>query len=110
MATATYHLMEKAEWFKHKDLFHPQYGSHYIDLPSGKVLVAATFGTEASEEHFLATAHKDSLPHPVWEGTQKISASQAGELSHMGITTDHTVLDVARAAAKIHPKLKLRTF
>jgi hypothetical protein len=46
----------------------------------------------------------------VFEGTQKIAASQAAELSHMGITTEHTVLDVVRAAAKIHPQLKLRTF
>jgi hypothetical protein len=51
-----------------------------------------------------------SLPHPVFEGTQKIAASQAADLSHMGITTEHTVLDVVRAAAKIHPQLKLRTF
>jgi len=110
MATATYHIMDKAEWVKHVNLFHPQYGSHYIDLPSGKILMAANFGNEGSEEDFLTSAQKDSLPHPVWEGTQKISSSQAAELAHLGITTEHTVLDVARAAAKIHPMLKLRTF
>jgi hypothetical protein len=49
-------------------------------------------------------------PHPVFERTQKITASQAAELSHLGITTDHTVIDVVPAAVKIHPQLKLRTF
>jgi hypothetical protein len=106
--TRTFHIMEKDEWMRFVPYFHPMYGSHYIDLPSGKILVAVAFSTEGSEDHFADTAEKLSLPHPVLEGNQKLSVEHVAELSHLGITTEHTVLDVARAAAKIHPLVRLR--
>jgi hypothetical protein len=102
----TFHVMDKAEWEK---FIHSFKDSHYIDLPSGKILVGTSFPNEASEEHF-ESASKLSLPHPVWEGNQKLSDEHVAELGHLGLTTNHTVLDVARTAAKIHPLLKLRAF
>jgi hypothetical protein len=105
----TFHIMAKDEWRKHIHSFHPQYGSHYIDLPSGKILVATSFASEASEEHF-DNADKLSLPHPIWEGNQKLNAGHVAELGHLGITEAHTVLDVARTVSKIHPLMKLRVF
>jgi hypothetical protein len=107
--TRTYHILSKDEWKKFVPTFHPQYGSHYIDLPSGKILVAVAFSSEASEEHF-DSAEKLSLPHPVWEGNQKLSAEHVAEIGHLGLTTDSTVLDAAKAAAKIHPAMRLRVW
>lgn len=80
VSDTTYHVMDKGEWLKWIDWFHPQVGSTYHDLPSGKILVRVSFLHEGSEEHFMSNALKDSLPHPVFASNDPISASHAEEL------------------------------
>jgi hypothetical protein len=118
--TRTYHIMSKAEWMRFVHYFHPQYGSHYIDLPSGKILVAVSFMQEASEDFFETTAAKNSLPHPVWNGNDTINPEHVEELHHLfeGETADEkkaaaskaTTKDVVARASKIHPLLRMRAW
>jgi hypothetical protein len=117
--TRTYHIMEKSEWRKYVHYFHPQYGSHYIDLPSGKILVAVTFMQDASED-FFETAVKKSLPHPVWNGNETLDEEHVEELHHLfdGATAEEkkaaaskaTTKDVVARASKIHPLMKMRVW
>jgi hypothetical protein len=117
--TRTYHVMSKDEWMRFVPYFHPQFGSHYIDLPSGKILVAVTFLQDASED-FFETAVKNSLPHPVWNGNDTINAEHVDELHHLfeGETPEEkkaaaskaTTRDVAARASKIHPLMKMRAW
>jgi hypothetical protein len=114
----TFHIMDKPEWGKFVPYFHQQSGSHYIDLPSGKILVAVAFSSEASENHFEDNAGKDSLPHPVWNGNDTLTSSHVEELFHLfdGNTDDEkkvaaskaTTKDVAAKVSKIHPLMRLR--
>lgn len=113
--TKTYHTMDKAEWEGLVHLFHPQHGSHYIDLPNGRILLAATFASEGAEEAFsLQTTTLQSLPHPVFSGTDKISGAHAGELGHLfpngKDAAQANVRDVIQKAAAIHPLMRLSVF
>jgi hypothetical protein len=118
--TRTFHIMAKDEWRKYINYFHPMYGSHYIDLPSGKILVAVSFMQEASEDYFEANAVRNSLPHPVWNGNDTINAEHVEELHDLfeGATIEEkkaaaskaTKKDVAARASKIHPLLRMRSW
>jgi hypothetical protein len=109
--TKTYHTMDKAEWAGLTDLFHPQHGSHYIDLPNGRIIVAVDFADEGAEEAFgLRSASRKSLPHPVFEGTDKIAAHHVAELGHLGVDKNSTVRDVIKKVSAIHPHMKLSIF
>ncbi len=113
--TKTFHTMDKAEWLKLAGLFHPQHGSHYIDLPNGRILLCADFVDEGTEEAFsLRATSLKSLPHPVFSGTEKISAYHVDELSHLFAGKEDsrkaTVHDVVRKAAAIHPLMRLSVF
>lgn len=121
MNTKTYHLMDKTEWLTLIDLFHPAYGSHYINLPNGRILLAASFSHEGSEEMFHMSAKTmTSLPHPVFQGTDPISVAHANELAaHSGLFPEPnaqqvaakcTVRDIIARAAKEHPLMRLTVF
>jgi hypothetical protein len=110
----TYHTMDKAEFLTLTHLFHPQLGAHYIDMPTGRILVATSFANEWNEEEFHTRAKtKKSLPHPVWDGPYVISPAHQVELRHFFTTDDEaknaTVHDVVRKAAAIHPLMRLST-
>lgn len=111
----TFHTMDQGEWAGLTNLFHPQHGSHYIDLPNGRILVATAFASEFAEEEFHArSTTKRSLPHPVFEGTDTITADHAAELGHLFQSAEEasraTVRDVVRKAAAIHPLMRLSAF
>jgi len=79
--------------------------AHWIDLGDGYQLVCAEFasGQDTFESHPLVV----SLPHPQEPGAT-IGQSAAEHLSELGVTETSTVWDVAKAAAKRHPQMKLR--
>lgn len=108
----TFHTMTKEEWQSLINYFHPIHGSHYIDLPNGRVLVAVQFSTEWAEESFHALAKtKTDLPHPVWQGTEFLGKEHLDEVGHLvAHVSKPTVHDVIRAAAAIHPLMKLSGF
>jgi len=115
MACKTYHTMEKTELAGVLNLFHPQHGSHYIDLPNGRILLAASFLTEGAEEAFgLQVKSLQSLPHPIFSGSDKISVGHVEELSHLFTSKEEarsaTVRDVVKKATAIHPLMRLSAF
>lgn len=106
-----YYIVDPDTWKASINLFHPQLGSHWIPLPNGKLLVSCHFPpTHANVETWEHQANVSPLPHPIFEGTKPLSDEHVAALSHLGIKTGHTVLDVAGAAAKLHPLMKLRHF
>lgn len=118
----TYHTIDKDELEEHKDWFDPIHGCHYIDLPNGRVLVAANFANEHQEHRFhTLTKTRKSLPHPVFNGHDKLHPDHHEELGHMfneddehgdGVThvSQATVHHVIRRAHKLHPLMKLSVF
>jgi hypothetical protein len=120
MMVKHYSIMEKDEWRRFVHHFHPQFGSHYIDLPSGQILVGYSFQQEASEDHFFSTAKGLHLPHAVWHGNDPIGPEVAEHVHHLfdGETTEEkkaaaskaTTKDIAARASKIHPLLRMRAW
>jgi hypothetical protein len=107
----TFYITDRATMEVHKDFFHPQLGFHGIDLPDGRILLSAHFPTNHwNIENWERQPGVEKLPHPIFEGTQPIEDRHVEALSHLGIAKGHTVIDVARVAAAIHPLMKLRQF
>jgi len=105
----TYYITDQATHDGHIELFHPQLGSHYINLPKGKILVSCHFPENHScIETWEAHPNVKALPHPVFEGTKPLSDAHVAALSSLGIVAGNTILDIAKVAASIHPGMKLR--
>ena len=106
-----YYLVSKEIWATHTDSFHPSLGSHYIDLPDGRILLSAHFPlNHSSLELWEGKQGVEALPHPVFEGSKKLDKKHVDALQHLGVTAEHTVVDVARIAGAIMPTMKLRHF
>lgn len=117
---------EPIELFGHKDvprftLFHPQTGSHYIDLEDGYILLSADFATEWAEEEWHSHTEVARLPHPTLEGHVKIAdlvrdpqwahkqfkPHHFEKLKALGVDETHTVWDLHQRAKAIHPLVRL---
>jgi hypothetical protein len=115
-------------------LFHPNLGAHYIDLADGRLLLSAHFPESYyQQDAWEAMDGVEPLPDPLLASTEPISGDHATALSDVLATTasaapsgamgkqasldaatpapvtQPTVLDVANAAAQIHPLMKLRS-
>lgn len=104
-----YAICTKEAYQKSIPLFHSQHGSHYIDLPDGRLLVTVAFHHESSEAQFLALAGVELLPDPHFEGNKQLADHHHAAVAHLK-PAGKTVLDVARAAGQIHPLMKLRSW
>jgi hypothetical protein len=105
--TRYYAIMTKAAHDSLKDHFHPQYGSHYLDLPDSRLLVLAHFHNEAGETAMSAHPEVAILPDVALEGNEPLRPEHLAAVEHLQLE-GNTVLHLARAAARIHPLMKLR--
>lgn len=81
--------------------------SHFIDLPDGKnVLVAAEFDDDRAESVWASHQGVIPLPHPL-SGETITSEHVALIGEHLGVNESHSTFQVAKAAAKFHPLMKL---
>lgn len=88
-----YFLVDKSEL----DIYHiGEY--HYIDLPSGKVALVMV---DALKE---APPHWNQLPHVLDQ--EETMGENAAELSHLGVTNEHTGYKMAKLLGQIHPKFR----
>ena len=116
MQVKTFHTIDLEEWQQFTDYFHPRYGSHFITLPSGRILVSVMFASEWAEEHFANnTTTRVSLPHPVFNGNDIISSAHQTELAPLFVgatvaVSAAKVSDVIQLACQIHPLMKLSVF
>ena len=79
--TKTYHIVERGKLNGFNKCEH-----HYIHLPNGRLLVAVSATDEGKELAFLQECEPQSLPHPVYGGSDKLDpdhADQIAELSQM---------------------------
>lgn len=104
-----YAICSAAAIAKHKDVFHSHHGSHYIDLPDGRVLAIVHFSSESGEIAFASEPGVELLPDPVFEGARELDAEHVRALEHLKLE-GKTVLHAAKAAAKVHPLMKLRSW
>lgn len=123
MPHKTLHIVDKADYDLCKNHFCPYEGSHFENLPNGKILIVANFNDEGQEDRFLKTTENSrlSLPHPTYEANLPISAEHAKHLhNHPWSVPEHdkpehklakaktlTVHDVAKRFAKHNPKFRL---
>jgi hypothetical protein len=112
-------------------LFHPVLGAHYINLADGRILLSAHFHeNHYSQDAWEAIDGVEPLPNPLFASADPISDAHATALSDVLVTSAvpseskgkqaslnaaipaivPTVSDVAKAAAQVHPLMKLRTF
>jgi hypothetical protein len=105
----SYYIADKQVFIDNCDLFHQTLGAHYIDLPSGKILISAHFQqTHAGIEKWESLSGVNPLPHPLFAPATPLPPAAVTVLSSLGIVTGHTVMDVIKAASAIHPLFKLR--
>lgn len=98
------HYISTAE--EHQQSYKLFSSSHYIDLPNGKILMAAEFGDDkTSEAKWRNRVNVLAFPHPL--SGKKIGYEIAQHLEHLGITSEHTTFEAAQIAAKIHPELNI---
>jgi hypothetical protein len=104
-----YYIANKQVFLDNNHLFHPTLGAHYIDLPSGNILVSAHFAqTHAGITQWEALNGVQPLPHPLFAAGMALPPAIVTALSSLGIQTGHTIIDVVKAAASIHPLMKMR--
>ena len=116
-----YYLCEQKTWAESVGLFDSRDGSHYVDLPDGKILVCASFRDAAAQSKWESHPNVSALPDPAFEGTASLNAPEHVSLRHLfgdqqkksspssADYSQKTVLDVAREVGKIHPLMKLRS-
>jgi hypothetical protein len=100
-----YAICPKYIYLQHVQLQHVN-DAHYIDLNSGNILVKVTFKSDHITDQFSNHPRVNALPH-VSSG-RAVGAKVSQHLSHLGINENHTTWDVADAAAKIHPVMRMR--
>lgn len=103
----TYHICKKETAHAHRALFCPRSGAHYINLPNGEILICCNFDSEHAEARWNEAAGVDSLPHPMYEGSETLHVRHHTKLKHLGIDGTHTILDVARIVGAHNPSMKL---
>jgi hypothetical protein len=110
--TRIYAIVKRSALPELKDWFHYGLGHHWIDLgstTSEHVLLIGFFEKESGE--LFVTSHPDVqvLPDPHFEGNSPLNPEHAALVAVLK-PQGPTVLDIARAAGKIHPLMRLRSF
>ena len=76
-------------------------GWHSIDLGEGKLLVCIQWTNEAHEAAWAARPGVVSLPHPIHEATQSLSAEHVRHLSRRyPVSTGHNVHHLIKHVSK----------
>jgi hypothetical protein len=118
----TYHIMTLEDFHATMHLFDKTRGGHYMDLPTGKIIVAACFDRDEIEEQFhLALPNKIDLPHPMYEGNAPMGDEIAEHLHHW--FTEHekvedrkkaassaTIAEIVRRAVARNPLFRVSVF
>lgn len=129
-----YYMTTLDTFLAQRDLFHNMAGAHALHLydatasgareaweAAGKpVLVNATFRLEAHADRWHAHPEVAILPDYAEEGThplkshlarptRKLKQVHLDHLGAIGITGDHTVLDLEQRAHALMPSMKLRS-
>ena len=115
-----YYITTRRLWRAHVNLFHPQLGSHYVDLANGMVLVSTDFESTSAEEKWHLHPAVARLWNNSLERTNKLSdlllpvnvhkqftQSHLTALASIGVTGAHTVADVHKIALALHPLCRL---
>jgi hypothetical protein len=108
-----FYITDRDSWGKHIHSFHPQHGSHYIDLPNGKIFAGITWHDEAAQVAFELHADGggnplvETLPHPVHEGTKKLKQKHLDMLADLNPGQNDTIIDLVRKAGQRHPRFRL---
>lgn len=107
--TKIYAIVKKSALPELKDFFHPNYGHHWIDLDGENVLLLGSFSTHSGEVMFADHPAVELLPDMQFEGNVEIKVEHQALVKSLQ-PEGKTVLHVARAAGKIHPLMKLRSW
>jgi len=79
--------------------------AHYIDLPTGKILLAGEHRTSIDKKRWEARSTITALPHPL--SGKQVGTDVAQELASLGVKQEHSVWDVAEIAKGFHKQMGL---
>lgn len=116
-----YYITDKDTWLAHVNTFCPDLGSHYIDLPSGEILVCVAFARkdEASRLKWEDHSQVKVLPSVQLEADVELDDDDTDKVKHLlpdqakrGSAAAQpkmktTIRDVARGAGAMHPLMRL---
>ena len=99
----TYYICSKTSLHQHAMQHFKRWDA--IDLPDGRILVAATVRDENLEEQWLKKSSAEELPHPL--SGDSISLAHHNALKHLGVLPNDNIFKVAKKLAKVHPMMAL---
>src|SRR5438552_7841589 len=103
-----YYITTLATFHEHKDSFHPQHGSHYVEIGGGKILVSVTWPEHNDGfERFEAHADVSVLPSILTEGTQPIAKEHSDLLAPIGHVHGETIIHLANRAGALHQGIRI---
>lgn len=91
----------------HENPFGTHFGeAHALDLPTGHVLLRASFANQTKLRAFESHSQVICLPH-AFSG-RPIGEKAESHVAHWGLNRNHTTFDVAEKAAAEHSVFALR--
>lgn len=82
---------------------------HGVDLDNGMWLIAVSWRDDLQEDRFSKTEGVLSLPHPIFNASDRIEKGHMQHLSEkFGVHDGHTIHDLIREASKVSPVFKLK--
>jgi hypothetical protein len=119
-----YYITDRDTWFAHVNTFCPELGSHYIELPSGDILVAVHFARkdEANRLRWQDHPKVKTLPSIQLEGDVELDDDDTEKVKHLLPNPElrgraqlapgqqklkTNIRDVARAAGSNHPLMRV---
>jgi hypothetical protein len=103
-----YYITTREKVEEHKNHFHPQKGSHCIDLDDGKILLTVHWPEhDDGIERFEADEGVEVLPRVMTEGTKPLDIKHSRMLEKIGHVHGETILHLAKRAGEIHRGMKI---
>lgn len=95
---ADYFICEKHDVVGHSQQFKD---THWIDLPDGRILVAANFHSEYFADRWMGQGHIEKVAHD----DEPVSSTHGQILNHLGVKAGHSKDEVRK-----HVKKTLKTW
>lgn len=78
--------------------------AHFLDLPTGQIVLCASFPSENHRRSFVAHSDVLELPHPL--SGKSVGKDIANRLAHLGVSPSDTSFDAVEKIRVTHPLMR----